>query len=74
MRTGIERIIGERASIRQVTVPELAEWVSEEEARPYNYNKSWDEAKLDPWIIFHTSGTTGEALLLGRMEMHVELN
>ncbi|KAI9869696.1 MAG: hypothetical protein M1830_005206 [Pleopsidium flavum] len=73
MRTGIERIVGERASIRQVTVPEIAEWLSQEEAHLYVYNKSWDEAKLEPWIIFHTSGTTGKALSPGQRYIGVEL-
>ena len=59
MKNAIESLISERATIRRVSVPEMDEWVSEEEARPYSYQKSWDEAKLDPWIIFHTSGTTG---------------
>jgi hypothetical protein len=26
---------------------------------PVSYTKSWEEAKDDPWLIFHTWGTTG---------------
>lgn len=59
MKNAIESLISERATMRRVSVPEMHEWVSEEEAQSYSYEKSWDEAKQDPWIIFHTSGTTG---------------
>lgn len=59
MATAIERLIAARANIQGIHVPEVHDWINEEEAQPYSYGKSWDEAKLDPWIIFHTSGTTG---------------
>ena len=59
MKNAIESLITERATIRRVSVPEMQEWVSEKEAQHYRYEKSWDEAKLNPWIIIHTSGTTG---------------
>ena len=26
----------------------------------FSYPKSWEEGKDDPWLVFHTSGTTGE--------------
>ncbi|MCJ1465426.1 hypothetical protein MMC07_004044 [Pseudocyphellaria aurata] len=59
METAIENLIAEEPNIQRISVPEVHEWVNEEEAQSYNYEKSWDEAKLDPWMIFHTSGTTG---------------
>jgi acyl-coenzyme A synthetase/AMP-(fatty) acid ligase len=43
-----------------MVVPELQEWITEKEAELYEYKKSWEEAANDPWIIFHTSGTTGQ--------------
>ncbi|KAL9017666.1 MAG: hypothetical protein Q9185_005000 [Variospora sp. 1 TL-2023] len=42
-----------------VVAPELAELLAEGPSPPYAYTKSWEEAKDDPWIIFHTSGTSG---------------
>ncbi|KAI4126720.1 MAG: hypothetical protein LQ341_006851 [Variospora aurantia] len=42
-----------------VVAPEVAELLAEGPSPPYAYTKSWEEAKDDPWIIFHTSGTTG---------------
>ncbi|CAG8961237.1 hypothetical protein HYFRA_00013293 [Hymenoscyphus fraxineus] len=29
---------------------------------PYKCNQTWEEGKDDPWIMFHTSGTTGLSL------------
>ncbi|KAL8646101.1 MAG: hypothetical protein Q9210_006319 [Variospora velana] len=46
-----------------VVAPELAELLAEGPSPPYAYTKSWEEAKDDPWIIFHTSGTTGTPTL-----------
>lgn len=59
MEMVIKNLTVERPNIRRISVPEVHEWVSEGESQPYRYAKGWDEAKLDPWIIFHTSGTTG---------------
>lgn len=68
METAVESLIAERSNLRRVSVPEVHDWVNEEEAEPYVYNKGWDEAKLDPWIIFHTSGTTGTKRTLALIE------
>lgn len=60
METAIENLVAEKKpNIQRLAVPEVHEWIKEEVAQSYSYEKSWDEAKLDPWIIFHTSGTTG---------------
>lgn len=45
--------------IQTITVPALDQFLIEEEAGPVNYPKSWVEGKNDPWLVFHTSGTTG---------------
>ncbi|PYH40575.1 putative AMP-binding enzyme [Aspergillus saccharolyticus JOP 1030-1] len=45
--------------LQTLTVPELGEFMQDAEAAPYTYPKSWEEGKDDPWIVFHTSGTTG---------------
>jgi acyl-coenzyme A synthetase/AMP-(fatty) acid ligase len=58
-----QSVLGERPLVRDIVVPELHDWITEKEAEPYEYNKSWEEAANDPWIIFHTSGTTGQYLL-----------
>ena len=47
---------------RTVQVPEVSEWLNEQVAEHIPFTKSWDQAKDDPWMIFHTSGTTGTDL------------
>jgi acyl-coenzyme A synthetase/AMP-(fatty) acid ligase len=53
----VQREIGD-ANV--VVVPELEELLSVNEAPKYPYTKSWDEAKEDPFAIFHTSGSSGK--------------
>ena len=45
--------------VHPITVPALDHFLNETEASPVNYPKSWAEGKDDPWLVFHTSGTTG---------------
>ncbi|KAL8978547.1 MAG: hypothetical protein Q9177_006376, partial [Variospora cf. flavescens] len=54
-----EVIIKASQDMPVVVAPEVAELLAEGPSPPYAYTKSWEEAKDDPWIIFHTSGTTG---------------
>ena len=54
-----ERVLGQQPSIKHSTIPEQGEWFIDEVADWYSYAKEWEQAKDDPWIIFHTSGTTG---------------
>ncbi|KAL9598405.1 MAG: hypothetical protein Q9219_004495 [cf. Caloplaca sp. 3 TL-2023] len=42
-----------------VTAPALHDLLDEGSNVPFAYAKSWAEAQSDPWIVFHTSGTTG---------------
>ncbi|KAI9842789.1 MAG: hypothetical protein M1837_006892 [Sclerophora amabilis] len=58
-RKEIEDILRARPHLRGIVAPPLCDWITEKEAKPVEYQKSWEQAKHDPWIIFHTSGTTG---------------
>ncbi|RDL36935.1 uncharacterized protein BP5553_04368 [Venustampulla echinocandica] len=58
MATLVQSIVREGSNMKIVTVPELQEWM-QPKSQLYPYNKTWEEAMLDPWIVFHTSGTTG---------------
>lgn len=41
-------------------IPGAQHWLmSEEPAVPYPYTKTYAEARLDPWVVLHTSGSTG---------------
>ena len=43
-----------------LNAPSLEDLLKEDKADPVVYAKSWNDAKDDPWLVFHTSGTTGE--------------
>lgn len=60
MTKSIKSLLGEPEIISRMTVPELHRWMSVDVAQLYVYQKSWEEAKYDPWIIYHSSGTTGK--------------
>lgn len=41
------------------TIPELAELVEESPVEHYPYEKTYDEARFEPFCVLHTSGSTG---------------
>lgn len=45
--------------MKHVVIPELDVLLDKEKAAHYPYEKTFDEAKNDPYVILHTSGTTG---------------
>ncbi|MCJ1312470.1 hypothetical protein MMC25_006144 [Agyrium rufum] len=47
--------------VQKVASPELEGLLRDEPAEPFVYRKSWKEGKDDPWLVFHTSGTTGNS-------------
>ncbi|KAJ5196981.1 hypothetical protein N7449_007460 [Penicillium cf. viridicatum] len=51
-------VLKEAPHIQAITVPEIDEFMKDTEAPAYTYPKSWKEGKHDPWLVFHTSGTT----------------
>ncbi|MCJ1350457.1 MAG: hypothetical protein MMC33_000438 [Icmadophila ericetorum] len=55
----VRSIIGDKQAVRALQVPQLNEWVYGKEFGVFSYEKTWEKAQLDPWIIFHTSCTTG---------------
>lgn len=70
MTAFVDSVLSEAPHVQTVTAPDLEQIMQEAEAPPYVYSKTWDEAKDDPWLVFHTSGTTGlshlQFLLPGR--------
>ena len=60
----VSDILQGASHIEQITVPGSEEFFRDDEAAPVNYGKTWDEGKDDPWLVFHTSGTTGIVHLL----------
>ncbi|KAK2734199.1 putative NRPS-like protein biosynthetic cluster [Myotisia sp. PD_48] len=55
----VDSILQKAPHIVQITVPGTEEFLRDDEAAPLVYSKTWDEGKDDPWLVFHTSGTTG---------------
>lgn len=45
--------------IESMMVGSVEEWLSSEDAKPFPYGKTWDEARWDPLVVLHTSGSTG---------------
>lgn len=56
-------VLKDAPHIQAMTVPEIDEFMKETEAPIYTYTKAWEEGKDDPWLVFHTSGTTGSSFL-----------
>lgn len=56
----VRAILAETPTVQSVEIPELGAWLCDEESRAFAYEKSWEEANSDPWLILHTSGTTGQ--------------
>ncbi|GIK02017.1 putative NRPS-like protein biosynthetic cluster [Aspergillus viridinutans] len=52
-------ILEDAPNVQQITAPELESLLQESPAEPYVYPKAWEEGKNDPWLVVHTSGTTG---------------
>ncbi|CAI6333958.1 unnamed protein product [Periconia digitata] len=42
-----------------IKLPGLPTFLTDDIAEHIPYTRTWDEVKLEPWIILHTSGTTG---------------
>ncbi|PQE06723.1 L-aminoadipate-semialdehyde dehydrogenase protein [Rutstroemia sp. NJR-2017a BBW] len=54
----VEHITSQR-NMRTAIVPELDELLDNAEVRMYPYNKSFAEARTDPCLVLHTTGSTG---------------
>ena len=46
-------------SLNSTQVPELDELLNEEPVPAYPYNKTFEEARQEPLVVLHTSGSTG---------------
>lgn len=46
--------------MQTLEVPEISHWFNGNwTQKPYPYNKTWEEAALEPLVVLHTSGSTG---------------
>lgn len=49
----------EKYPVRHVVITSLDKWLAQEPVTHYPYEKSFEEAAHDPFIVIHTSGSTG---------------
>ena len=49
----------EKRPMKVLDVPELEEWLKSDEVPYYQYEKPFAEAFLEPFVVLHTSGSTG---------------
>ena len=52
--------------MRTLEIPSLDEFLTTE-VTPYPYNKSFEEARKDPLVALHTSGSTGRIAIYNLM-------
>ena len=65
LKERVSEVLGlvKASDVLELKVPELSELFSNKDAPSFPFTKTWDEAADNPWLIFHTSGTTGEFLI-----------
>ncbi|KAK2736771.1 hypothetical protein FQN57_000543 [Myotisia sp. PD_48] len=51
-------IIKQHGDVRQLPIPTV-DWLLTNQSRPFPYTKTYEEAKSDPFVVLHTSGSTG---------------
>ena len=56
--TNIEHIVSKRP-MRTGIVPQLEDLLDEEPVEIYPYTKTFEEARMDPCLVLHTTGSTG---------------
>ena len=55
----VDHILAQR-DFHTVIVPGVEELLNGEQVQPYPYTKTFEEAKTDPAVVLHSSGSTGQ--------------
>ena len=50
-------------SMRHVIIPEVETWLDGPVVDSYPYIRSFDQARYEPFVVVHTSGSTGMAIM-----------
>ena len=53
-----------KRSMKKVTLPNVEFFLNESSVEQYPYSKTWEEARKDPYVVMHSSGTTGTPKVL----------
>ncbi|PQE08772.1 AMP-binding enzyme protein [Rutstroemia sp. NJR-2017a BVV2] len=59
MASVVDHVARRREGLQIVAAPALEDLLQDKPAQQFRYQKSWEEARDNPWLVFHTSGTTG---------------
>ncbi|KAI5461942.1 hypothetical protein BGZ63DRAFT_354238 [Mariannaea sp. PMI_226] len=57
----ISHILDSRPTMRVVDIQPMEHWLTDGPDEPYPYLKTFENAKFDPFVVLHTSGSTGIA-------------
>jgi acyl-coenzyme A synthetase/AMP-(fatty) acid ligase len=60
----VPSMLGGDSTVVPVVVPELGKLLDSTQVEPFPYNVTFDVAKDDPFMILHTSGSTGECSII----------
>ena len=58
------KVVLEHRKMNKYILPDLDYFLAEEAVKPYPYNKIFEEARKDPYVVMHSSGTTGTPKIL----------
>lgn len=56
----IKAVLPYAPRVQYIAAPNLDNLFQDTEPIEMEFDRSWDEARDDPWLVFHSSGTTGE--------------
>lgn len=51
--------IESKRQIARFSVPRLAEWLDRTPVPEFPFDGTWEQLRMQPWVILHTSGSTG---------------
>lgn len=54
----VKEILASR-TMKVLEIPSWTHWIQDAPHKPYPYNKIFSEARLEPFVVLHTSGSTG---------------
>ena len=60
----VAKTVLEKRNMRKYILPDLEFFLNDEDVKPYPYNKTYEEARKDPYVVMHSSGTTGTPKIL----------
>ena len=56
----LARAVLAHRSMKHIVIPELERWLESPPDAPYPYNRTFHQARYEPFVVVHTSGSTGK--------------